>query len=82
MASSEYMLQGLKRWKLEGAKSVLRKDEGEQSTSLLQLPPLFAEWCVVWYFHAGGGLNLSSCFTEPFEFVVLTYFMFAHIILN
>jgi hypothetical protein len=65
MASSEYMLQGLRRWKLESAKSVLTKDEGEQSTSLLQLPPFFAEWCVVWYFHAGGGLNSSSCFTEP-----------------
>jgi len=34
MASSQYMPQGLKRWKLEGAKLGLRKDEGEQSTSL------------------------------------------------
>jgi hypothetical protein len=82
MVSSEYMLQGLKRWKVEGPKSVLRKDKGEQSTSLLQLPPLFAEWCVVWCFHAGGGHNSSSCFTDPFEFVAVTYFMFAHIALN
>jgi len=34
MASSQYMPQGLKRWKLEGAKSGLRKDEGEESPSL------------------------------------------------
>jgi hypothetical protein len=34
-----------------------REDEGEQSTPLLQLPPLCAGWCAVWRCHAGGGLN-------------------------
>jgi hypothetical protein len=76
------MLQGLKRWKLEVAKSGLKMGEGEQPTSLLQLPPLFTEWCVVQCCLTGGGLNSSSCLTEPLEYVVLTSLMFIHITLN
>lgn len=30
------------------------------STSLLQLPPLCAEWRAIWLFHTGGGLETSS----------------------
>jgi hypothetical protein len=55
-----------------------REDEGEQSTPLLQLPPLCTDWCAVWLCHAGGGLDSSLCLDEFFRFVVLTALMFAH----
>jgi len=54
------------------------KDEGEQSTQLLQLPPLYTDWCGVWHCHVGGGLDSSSCLAIPFKFTVLT----AHIALH
>jgi hypothetical protein len=42
----------------DGSRRVLsrdcREDEGEQSTPLLQLPPLYAGWCAVWRCHAGN----------------------------
>jgi len=44
--------------------------EREESTRLLQLPPLCAEWCAVWHCYKGEGLYSPSCFDEPFEFVV------------
>jgi hypothetical protein len=37
-----------------------KDDEGEHFFLLLQLPPLSADWCMVWHCHAeGGGLNSS-----------------------
>jgi len=35
-----------------------------------------ADWCAVWHCRAGGGLASSSCLTEPFIFIVLTFLMF------
>ena len=58
-----------------------REDEGEQSTPLLQLPPLWAYWCAFLRCHVGG-LVLSSCLAESFELVVLTSLLPAHIAVN
>jgi hypothetical protein len=69
-----------------GSRKVLNQDcrnyEGEQSTPLLQLPPLCGEWCAVWHCHAGGVLDSSSCLAETFEFIALTSLMSAHIAMN
>jgi len=35
-----------------------------------------SDWCAVWRFCAGVGRASSSCFTEPFIFIVLTFLMF------
>jgi hypothetical protein len=59
-----------------------REDEGEQSTQLLQLPPLCTDWCGVWHCHVGGGLDSSSCLAILFKFIVLTSLMSAHIALH
>ena len=37
--------------------------------------------CAVWHCHAGGGLDSISCLCKPFELVVWTSLMFAHITL-
>ena len=57
------------------------EDEGEKLTQFLHFPSLCADWCAVWCFHAGVG-DSSSCLAEPFEFVVLTSLMCAHIALK
>ena len=59
-----------------------RDEEGEQSTPLLQLPPLCADWCADWCCHAGGGLDSSSCLVQPFEFFVLTSLKSAYMAVN
>jgi len=48
---------------------------GEQSTPLLQVPPLCTNWCVAWHFHAGQGLDSLYSGAEAFEFVVATSLM-------
>jgi len=45
----------------------IQNDEEEQSIPLLQLPPLFSDWCGVWHFHAGGGHNLLLCLAEQYD---------------
>jgi len=45
----------------------IQNDEEEQPIPLLQLPPLFSDWCGVWRFHAGGGDDLSLCLAEPYD---------------
>lgn len=44
--------------------------------------PLCTDWCVVWHCPPGGGLDLTSCFAESFEFAFLTFLMSVHITLN
>ena len=58
-----------------------KEDEEQQATPLLQLLPLCIAWCAVWHYNAGG-LYSFSCLATPFNFVVLTAFMSAHIALN
>jgi hypothetical protein len=61
-----------------GSRRVLNRDYGEhereQSTPLLQLPPLCADWCEVWRCHEEG-LDSSSWLAEQF-FFFLTPLMF------
>ena len=45
------------------------ENEGEQSTSLLQLLFLCADWCAVWHCHEGV-LYSFSCLEELFEIFV------------
>ena len=71
--------RGPKMWKSDVMKSCCRENKGEQSTTKLQLPPLCADWCVIWRFHTAGGLDSPSCLAEPFEFVASTSLMSAHI---
>jgi hypothetical protein len=58
-----------------------RKNEGENSISLLQLLALCSDWCAVWRCLAGGH-DSSSYLAEPFEFVVLTSLRSAHVALD
>jgi hypothetical protein len=72
----------LQRAQKYGSRRVLnrdcREDEGEQSTPLIQLPPLCADWCAVWRYPAGedmihfllGRTILIRCFNF---FSVCTY---------
>jgi len=70
----------------DGSQSVLnwacKKDEGEQSTSLLQLPSLCTDCCDIWHCHAEGGLDSSSCLARPLKFISLTSLMYPLITLN
>ena len=59
-----------------------KEDEGEQSSPLLALPPLCADWCVVFGVVAGIGEHSSSCLAEPLEFVISTSMTTVHIALN
>jgi len=71
--SSECVLSGGQK---HGSLLVLnqdcREDEGEQSTPLLQVPPLCTGWCVAWRFHAGVGLGSLYSWAKAFEFVIVT----------
>ena len=49
-----------------------RKDDGEQPTPLLQLPPLYADWCAVWRSHAAE-LHSSTYLADFSFFNVCTY---------
>lgn len=55
----------------DGSRRVLNRDcrgvWGEQCTSLLHLPPLCADRCVVWHCHAGGWVDPTFCVAEPFR---------------
>jgi len=81
-ATSGHILQGAKKWKLVGVNQDYREDEGEQSSPLLPLPPLCADWCVVFGVVVAGIVHSSSCLAEPLEFVVLTSMVTVHIALN
>jgi hypothetical protein len=69
VASSDCILWGVGSWRVLNWDC--REDDREQSTQLLQLFSLSADWCAVWCCHEGGGLDSSSSFDEPFEFIVL-----------
>jgi hypothetical protein len=70
----------------DGSLRVLNRDgrEGEwdQSTPLLQLPPLRADRCAFWPCHFRGGTDSACCLAEPAEFVDFTCLMSAPIALN
>jgi hypothetical protein len=53
---------------------VCRKDEGEESTLLLQLPSLCADWCVAWHCHVGGGHHSSYCLAKPIRIHCFDFF--------
>jgi hypothetical protein len=72
----------------DGSRMVLNRDcsedEGEQSTPLIQLPPLCTDWCAVWRCPAGEGMiifllgrtiltrfNLCSVCAYRFELTVV-----------
>ena len=60
-----------------------RQDEEEQSSPFLSLPPLYADWCVVFGgVIAGTGVHSYSCLAEPLELVVLKSIVIVHIVLN
>jgi hypothetical protein len=60
-----------------------REDEGKQSSLLLPLPPLCADWSVVFgVVVAGTELHSSSCLAEILEFVFWTSLVIVHISLN
>jgi hypothetical protein len=72
VASSECILLGPKVGSWRALNWDCREDDREQSTQLLQLFSLSAHWCAVWCCREGGGLDSSSSFDEPSEFIVLT----------
>jgi hypothetical protein len=82
-ATSECILQGAKsgsRWVLNRD---CREDEGEESSPFFALPPLCADWCVVFgAVIAGTGIHSSFCLADLLDFVVLTSLVTIHISLN
>ena len=82
-AASGCILQGAKsgrRWVLNRD---CREDKGEESSPVLPLPPLCADWCVVLgAVIAGTGIHSSSCLAELVEFVVLNSLVTVLIVLN
>lgn len=77
--SASFVRPNRSNW--EGVKSVLREDEGKQATLLLQLPPLYTDWCAVWHCDTRG-LGSSHHLAETFGFVVLVCLMSAHVTVN